>query len=46
MTQDILNFELGWLGDEEDEWITSSLESEFMKEFKVKPRCTKGSIEL
>ena len=46
MTLDIPHFELGWLGDEEDEWITSSLESEFMKEFEVKPWCTKGSIEL
>ena len=46
MTQDIAHFELGWLGDEEDEWITSSLESEFMKEFEVKSQCTKGNIEL
>ena len=46
MTQDIPHFELGWLGDEEDEWITSSLESEFMKEIEVKPLCMKGSIWL
>ena len=46
MTQDIPHFELDWLGDEEDEWITSSLESEFMKEIEVKAQCMKGSIRL
>ena len=46
MTQDVPHFELGWLGDEEDEWITSSLESEFMKEIEVKAPCMKGSIWL
>ena len=46
MTQEVEHFELGWLGDEEDEWITSSPESEFMKEFKVKPQCMKRNIEL
>ena len=46
ITKDVPHFEMGWLGDKEDEWITSSLESEFMKEFKVKHQCTKGSIKL
>ena len=46
MTQEVAHFELGWLGDEEDKWITSSIQSEFMKEFKVKPQCTNNNIEL
>ena len=46
MTQQVAHFELGWLDDEEDKWITSLLESQFMKEFEVKPQCMKGNIEL
>ena len=46
MTQEVAHFELGWLGDEEDKWITSLLQSELMKEFEVKQQCTKGNIEL
>ena len=34
MTQGVPNFSLSWLSSEDDDkWLTSSLESEFMKDF-------------
>ena len=35
-TQEVSSFCLGWLSSEDDdEWLTSSIQSEFMKEFYV-----------
>ena len=43
MTQGVPNFSLSWLSSEDDdEWLTSSLESEFMKDFNANEVCMNG----
>ena len=45
MTQEVPNFSLGWLSSEDDdEWLTSSLESEFMKDFNANEVCMNGNV--
>ena len=44
-TQDVSSFCLGWLSSEDDdEWLTSSIQSEFMKEFYVEEVCMNGNV--
>ena len=45
MIQEVSNFCLGWLSSEDDdEWLTSSLQSEFMKDFNVEEVCMNGNV--
>ena len=45
MTQEMSNFCLGWLSSEDDvEWLTSSLQSEFMKDFNVEEVCMNANV--
>ena len=45
MTQEVSNFCLGWLSSEDDdEWLTSSLQSEFMKDFDIEEVCMNGNV--
>ena len=45
MTQEVSNFCLGWLSSEDDdEWLTSSVQSEFMKNFDVEEVCMNGNV--
>ena len=45
MTQEVSNFCLGWLSSEDDdEWLTSSLQSEFLKHFDVEEVCMNGNV--
>ena len=45
MTQEVFNFCLGWLSSvDDDEWLTSSLQSEFMKDFNVEEVCMNGHV--
>ena len=44
-TQEVSNSCLGWLSSEDDdEWLTSSLQSEFMKDFDVEEVCMNGNV--
>ena len=45
MTQEVQNFSLGWLSSEDDyKWLTSSLESEFMKDFNANEVYMNGNV--
>ena len=45
MTQEVSNFCLGWLSSEDDDkWLTRSLQSEFMKNFDVEEVCMNGNV--
>ena len=38
------HFCLGWLSSDDDEWLTSSLQSEFMKDFDVEEVCMNENV--
>ena len=43
--QEVSSFCLGWLSSEgDDEWQTSSIQSEFMKDFYVEEVCMNGNV--
>ena len=43
--QEVSSFCLGWLSSEDDdEWLTSSIQSEFMKDFYVEEVCMNGNV--
>ena len=45
MTQEVSSLCLGWLSSEDDdESLTSSLQSEFMKDFDVEEVCMNGNV--
>ena len=44
-TQEVSNFCSGWLSsDDDDEWLTSSLQPEFMKDFNVEEVCMNENV--
>ena len=44
-TQEVSSFCLGWLSSEDDDdWLTSSIQSEFMKDFYVEEVCMNGNV--